>query len=142
MASKPIKSLPPLLLTYALQKDNPYKEIITEKYLYSIIEIIQENSTSDMISTWFANQYRLIRINNVGLESHLHPKPDAKYDDCKYPDDITAKLTVIRLKDVSGALTILVIGLVLASMAFLFEKMVSFMQKKKKKPPPLGDNVP
>jgi len=115
MLSKPIETLPPLMYTFALQKDNPYKEIITEK---------------------------LIRINDNGFESHLRPKPDAKYDDCKYPDDVTAKLTVIRLKDVAGAFIILVVGLVLASMAFLYEKMINFIQKKKKKPPPLGDHVP
>ena len=76
------------------------------------------------------------------MESHLRPKADAKSDDCKYPDDVTAKLTVIRLKDLSGAFIILVVGLVLASMAFLYEKMINFMQNKKKKPPPLGDHVP
>ena len=42
MASKPIKSLPPLLFTFALQKESHYKDIITEKYLYSIIEMIEK----------------------------------------------------------------------------------------------------
>jgi len=104
MVTKLVETTRPILIGFGLPKNGPYNSIITEKL------------------SW---------ITAYGHDTQLVPGTFYNIDDCKYGHKIPPQLRVITLKNLSGAFLLLVVGLVVTFVAFLYEHIVFFIEKKK-----------